>query len=739
MTEGRKDGIKDGATVEALRWAMQTFSGWTPFLIISNLIGALNTLRDRIEKDQTGELRRHPFLQLDYDLPKLSPEEKNKIDAEGDVANGINALLEKDFPDILAWLQLTQGVSLQVGPPKEDGSASSITVRVPPEAKALNEKLDAMTEDQRKAEMARLSRGWTIEEWGIKPPIFSRVAAEGEIEFEAAVAFRVLPLTVLHDGSRSFFPVLIGLEISKGELPAPSSLAWAEFWGQLIDFFTPLLQNLYKQLQDKTVAKLIPIPSRKPDQVRPVKQEYFPVASSYNPLPIFKLTETGRSGLPLHLEKRQQFLRYRTPLNWAVGLAFFYFTSEKDPGGWQKVRVSELENRIYNLMESGETGRTQQREDILAEAVKLHTQKNYYLKYGIKRFGKVWSRDFIGLGSEYVISSLELFYKDKGGEIVSSTDHALRKIAIDLEVNGRRVTSALGKDIKALPKDRFTLHSIGWRWNPVYVDDLKAVPLFDKKGRIMKDKLGRVIRSGWNVKVPARIFAASAKLRAEKAYVAHNLLILVCHDIYKPPPQSKKPRNTLEREAERLYAMLNLEYDPKHPDRREEAVEKAIFRLKQPDIAALLPGSDERPRLAPDSWIKSGRRKNPIYHLVRSPLFMPAGILLSKEQAKDIEGEEDVPALPPIQIEAAPKIEIQKTLPFTEKPKPIPTGTEIRAARSAAGVNIRDFARMMKGPSFKTWSMMERGERNPGTGRIDPAVWQRVRDFVEKHKPKDGK
>ena len=68
----------------------------------------------------------------------------------------------------------------------------------------------------------------------------------------------------------------------------------------------------------------------------------------------------------------------------------------------------------------------------------------------------------------------------------------------------------------------------------------------------------------------------------------------------------------------------------------------------------------------------------------------------------------------------------------------MPSADDIRAAREAAGVNLRDFAPMMGGPSFKTWSMIETGQRSGNVGRIAADVWQRVNSFIAEHGKKDG-
>ena len=162
-------------------------------------------------------------------------------------------------------------------------------------------------------------------------------------------------------------------------------------------------------------------------------------------------------------------------------------------------------------------------------------------------------------------------------------------------------------------------------------------------------------------------------------------------------------------------------------------VAAAIYRLKQPDIAALLPGSDERPRPPSAAALSSGRRKSPFYCLVRSPDFTPPAALVSKEEAAALEAEEKAEAEPV--PEPSPKAAVQKStqavLPGLDLPPapPIPTGAEIRAAREAAGMNLRRFSEVIAGPGFSTWSRYESG-KPIRVGSIKPDVWQRVREFI---------
>ena len=68
---------------------------------------------------------------------------------------------------------------------------------------------------------------------------------------------------------------------------------------------------------------------------------------------------------------------------------------------------------------------------------------------------------------------------------------------------------------------------------------------------------------------------------------------------------------------------------------------------------------------------------------------------------------------------------------------PIPAGADIRAAREAAGVNLRDFAHDMKGPGISIWSRYETG-KPVRVENITPDTWQLVRAFIAEHGPKAG-
>jgi len=441
-------------------------------------------------------------------------------------------------------------------------------------------------------------------------------------------------------------------------------------------------------------------------------------------VPMHKLSERNRSGLPLFPEASHKFHNLRTPLNVATGLALFRFTSPDRPGDWQEVTIHALTDQVYCLTERNAPRRGDHAPDVLGEVIKLFTETIAIVAPRFEKCGRLW-KSRVELIFFRIIAELGLSYLDKKtGRRVRADDPSLPRAAVvPLNVKGRRVFTPDGKDIKSLIGDRYQLETIRWHWTPSIVNDLLATPALDKKGNVIRDKSGKVIRGGFNIKVIIRIFDALFRLRSEKAYIAHDLLVLLATDIYKPPKQSKAARNIVEREAERLYDLLGLEADPKHPERREEAVAGAIFRLKQPDIGALLAGSDESPRT--DS--NRDRRKGNYYRLIRSALYTPPGIL-TKDEAAAIEAET---APKPLAL-PEPKARVgQVALPGMEAPpaQPIPSGSDVRAARKAAGLTVRRFAELIDGPPKSTWSNYENG-KTIRVGNIPPEVWQRVRDFI---------
>jgi hypothetical protein len=444
---------------------------------------------------------------------------------------------------------------------------------------------------------------------------------------------------------------------------------------------------------------------------KPEKIFCFPVPGGYV-RPIFGLSKT-KQDLPLLIE----FHEPQTPLNWAVGLAMFSLTDANKVrfGDWQEASIRELEDRVFCLTDAPRHG--QHREDILGEVVKLATTQNWYYTIETVQVGRAWTKRAT-IGVQTAVPELQLIFLDtETGNRVFPSDPAFRHLLVPLEVKGRRIKRPDGKKILAFPKGRWKLESIRWRWVQAFNDDLLLSPALietgKRKGLPMKSTKGKTIRKGYLIKVADNVFNALAKLRAEGrgSLYACRLLIMLASNLNKTETGIQ---------AERVFRMLGIpqDYYTRTHEKSEEVIARAVLRLKERDIRALLAGSDEYPRTDPNP----DRRKGPYYRFKRSPEYTPRSGIVSKETALAIEAEYKEPE----------KKAEQLILPGMKPAQPIPSGPEIRAAREAAGVNIRDFARMVKGPAIGTWSHYETG-KPIRVKSISPDVWERVRNFVAEH------
>ena len=457
------------------------------------------------------------------------------------------------------------------------------------------------------------------------------------------------------------------------------------------------------------------------------RAEIIKVAGGYV-RPIFGLSER-KQDLPL----LQEYYEPQTPLNWAVGLVMFSLTDEDKvkTGDWQEASVRDIEDRVFCLTERDAPRRGDHRTDILAEVVKLHTTRNWYYEIDTVKHGRAWTKRAT-IGSQFAMPELQLIFIDtQTGKRVFPTDAAVRLLATPLEVEGRRIKKPDGKGILALPKGRWELESIRWRWVQAFNDDLILAPALvesgKRKGLPKKTTKGKTIRKGYLIKVAENILGGLQILRAEGRgeLYASRLLIMLAHNLNKTESGIA---------ADRVFRMLGIpeDYEAKTHRKPEDMVAAAVLRLKQRDIGALLAGSDEYPRTDPNP----DRRKGPYYRFIRAPGYTPRSGIVSREDALTIEAEykdtHEKKALPD------PKAD-QAVLPGMEEPPPapIPDGKVIRAAREAAGLNLRDFARAIKGPDFSTWSRYETG-KPIRVGSIKPDTWQMVRDFIEKHGQKAG-
>jgi hypothetical protein len=621
----------------------------------------------------------------------------------------------------------------------EDGRRCNCHIHLPADVDA---EVKGLPESEREAKLKELAEGFDL----------SELRATGTVEtdawsqdFAVRLVFAIRPLFYYPAGvtsygkphaeqDRAFYPVQVGLDFTKGDPSVWPDADREELWTTLFDCIDKLAAPY---LKDTAAEDRKPVPE--PDRAVPVKAERFPVPQGFS-RPLFNLSAKTQD-LPL----LQQFHEVHTPLNWAVGLTLFARTSEKTPEDWQRATVEDIIKDIWNLTERDALQVGQYRQDFMVELVKLMTARVHYVTWEWIRKGRAWRRKAV-VEIAVPLPNVRLYFLDKKtGDKVTPDYPAFRDDWTPLQIEGRRAMKPDGSGIRWLPSGRWKLVEIGWRWNQSFIEDLKAAPAVDGKGKLKRNTKGKVLRTGWNTRPPRKILAALEILRREGSTYAARLLVSLAYDINKP---KGKPRNVIEKEAQRLFDMLGIPEDyVKTTHRRpENLVATAIYRLKQPDIGALRPGSDERPRPPSDAERKSGRRKSDYYRLYRSDDYTPPAALVTKEEAAVIEAEEVAEAEP--QPAAASKT-AQAVLPGMEEPPalPIPSGADIRAAREAAGLNLRDFARMMDGreavlngkteakPAFKTWANYETGNaiRVPS---IAPEVWQRVRDFIAQHGPK---
>lgn len=498
-------------------------------------------------------------------------------------------------------------------------------------------------------------------------------------------------------------------------------------------------EELSAMLADRNAALGLTVPEPAPGTALvPIRADLFPVAGGYV-RPIFKLSKK-----PGDFPLLKQFHERQTPLNWAVGLAMFSLTDldQVESGGWQEVTVADLSDLVFCLTERGAPRRGDHRTDILAEVIKLHTTRNWYYELYEVKAGKAWTKR-VRIGSRYPVPELEIDYLDREtGKRVSPTDYAVRALAkgVTLEVKGRRAIKPDGSNIPALPADRFRPDFIRWRWAQSFNEDLLRHPALIEKGKQKglpkKTTRGKTIRKGYPIYIAGKVISALQKLRSEgRSEYACRLLVALAHDVNR----------LQEWKADRVFRMLGILAGHKKP---EDLVAAAVIRLKQPDIAALRPGSDDLPRTDPNP----DRRRSPYYRFIRSPDYIPPIGITSRKEAEIIEAEYAITPKPAEPEEETKPKEKQEDLPGLDlPPEPIrPTGTEIRTAREAAGINLRDFARIIDGreavlnkkvepprPNIATWSRYERGEKIR-TGSIPEDTWKRVEDFLKEHQPPAG-
>lgn len=524
-----------------------------------------------------------------------------------------------------------------------------------------------------------------MESHTLKGPDLLTVNAALDAEFEFLTPDNQTIKQTLKDGKGRFrfSTILAPLADQPGSIGALISGKWL-----ILALGAGDIETVMAAIKERNVAAF-------PDLVAtggyvPQEEESFRVAGSYT-RPAFALSKS-RGGQSL----LKEFFQPQTPLNWSVGLALFSLTNENQVRDWQETSLKEIKRRVCCLDNIDQETAGLRTREILAEIVRLHKTSNYYLTADHK--GKR-----ARLGSYYPIPELELiFFDQKTKKEVVPLASAVRKYAEPLDQIGRlKWKPGDGpRPLMTLPAPRWKLTSVRWRWAASFEDDL-TMPGIDSRGRKLKKK-------GYWINTSIKIFDALATLRKENNRYAARLLVVLSQNINK----------TEEGIAfDRLARMIGLsdDFDLVNKRKRIDIIAESIDRLKQADIAALLSKSDTRPRQDRNK----ARRVACYYKLYRSAAFRPLPIL-SKDQDR-----------PKITTETTVDNEPKQAALFEGIPS-IPDGPEIRAAREKAGVNLRDFADLIGGPSFATWSKYEAGKLIDCT-RIKPRIWREVRAFVDKY------
>lgn len=432
----------------------------------------------------------------------------------------------------------------------------------------------------------------------------------------------------------------------------------------------------------------------------------------------------------------------QTAFNRAVAMAAAALTkadTREAALGWQSATVDEVVNLVY-WREDGTPAHGQYRQDILhafeaLRAIPIPIVRIDWVQAGTERNPR-WRKEY----KLRVMSMLQgygpVFVEKSTGKEVYVNDPFRKKDLVKKQTSRKKamrklLTQSIGDAIvESFPPDRFTLTRFEWQWNTNIAEDFicPQVALDDKGRPRHKLKDGYHIEGSRFINLNRRYFEIQKHLRSAKFVYAPSLLDFIVSE--KTHIKSRgKGAVWIEIQADNVIKYLDLwqEYErhPKHV--LEDHLASAVKALIAEGV--LLSGSWELPKQDrnPD------RRKALFYRWKVAELWSTVA-LVTPEEAKAVEAEYTTPGPADI-LEATPGPADQQTVLPGIDPPSIPSGAAIRAAREAAGVTLRDFAKRMKGPAFKTWQSYETGTP-VRVDRIPEAVWKRVRDFVEEHQKK---
>ena len=398
----------------------------------------------------------------------------------------------------------------------------------------------------------------------------------------------------------------------------------------------------------------------------------------------------------------------QTGLNRRVAMAaaaLTQATTREAALGIQRATIAEIEDLVY-WREDGTPAHGQHHEDILwafeaLRALPVPIVKVEWQQVGTnrrKRFRKVYK---LGIG-QLIQTYWPIWRHRATGELVYAETPPHDKHVIERKPDRRKRMRELVEANAAVglrsqfPADCYELEAIEWRWNTDIANDY-ICPQSASTPRKRRHEGSRFVM------VHRRYFAVQKHLAAMHLVYAQRLFDLIISE--KSHIKSRRGRAVwVEIQAEKVVKWLGLweEYQKRPKHVLEEHLQRAIQALIAEGV--MLPRSDELPRQPTNR----DRRKTDVYCWKVAELWSTVALVQPEE----------------VQIIQAEQLE----LPGIPRPD-IPSGAAVRAAREAAGINLREFARRMGGPDFSTWSRYEAG-KHIRVGAITPEVWKRVGEFI---------
>ena len=730
MKEKRK-AVKKSGTIpaeEVFDIVTATVAESVPFCVELGTLDIFRTvvegLRDIIAKGNTpGVSWENPFVEFRFRERPLAEETMTAEDGirlTSAEARKLSKTLLDDLPDLIEGWALDRMTNRVVIVEDLGGSREVVL----PEN--LEADLAGMTEEDGLSAVEGLAAGMEI-----PLPITGTVdTPNGPQPWKAGLVFAIRPLFVDVRNHVAFFPVQVGLEFEEG-----SPAGWSD--EQRETLWTALLDAIDSMALEYLPTQGTPPPAHlKPDRALPIRSEYFKAPG--------RLFDT-----PRHAVRQDDLFQVgewyqQASFNRTVAMALAALTktgTREEILGWQSRAVGDITDLIFALSESDAPAHGDHRTAVIKGLEALRAIPVPLVRIDWKQVGKRWVKEYKYRVASLIQSYGAVFEDRKTGKVVRTDDPVRKKELVKAKEDRRKKTRALvavnAADalLKTFPADKFKLTGFEWRWNTDIAEDFicPLVALDPKSNPRLSPKGKRHIEGSRFVNLNKRYFAVMKSLRAGGSEYGQRLLdMIVSEKTHIAGRGSGIVR--IEIEAAKVIKHLGLwDRFEGHPKQvLEERIAPAVEALIAEGV--MLPGSWTTPQTDPNP----DRRKGSFYRWKVAELWTTVA-LVTEDQAEDIEAElveqaKDAEAAPVTiapKVEAAPEAE-QPTLPGLEAPAgpPIPTGSEVKAARVAAGLDLRTFAKQIDGPSFKTWSLYESGASN--RIRTTPEVWQRVREFIAK-------